>query len=155
MISASSLSEEQIGTIRAWAEAGAQLPEIQKQLQSELGLGATYMDTRFLILDLGIELQSEVVEEPEVAEADPADGGGAEDAVPAESASGGISVSLDEVTQPGATVSGRIKFSDGEQGTWMIDEMGRPGLETSKPDYEPSEEDMVAFEQELRRLLQG
>lgn len=152
MISASSLSEEQIGTIRAWAEGGAQLPEIQKQLQSELGLGATYMDTRFLILDLGIELQSEEVEEPEE---EPAEENTADEAASPEASIGAFSLTLDEVTRPGATVSGRVSFSDGEQGAWMIDEMGRPGLETSTPNYQPSEEDMVAFEQELRRLMEG
>ena len=66
-----------------------------------------------------------------------------------------MSVTLDEVTRPGAAVSGRIVFSDGEQGMWMIDQMGRPGLDTDTPGYRPSEEDLMAFEKELRRLLEG
>ncbi|MDE0825821.1 MAG: hypothetical protein OSA48_03325 [Akkermansiaceae bacterium] len=159
MISASQLSEEQIGQVREWAEGGDQLPEIQKKLVEVLGLSATYMDTRFLVLDLGIELKSEEPEpepEPEeekVAEENVAEG--AEAPTPAEGAGGEISVTLDSMTRPGAAVSGQITFSDGEKGMWMIDQEGRPGLDTQTQGYRPSEADLVAFEQELRRLLQG
>lgn len=122
---------------------------IQKRLGEEFGLSATYMDTRFLILDLGIELQVETVAEEESAEgeAEPA----AEAVAPAQP--GGIQVSLDEITKPGAMVSGRIVFSDGEKALWWIDQMGRPGLDADTAGYRPSEEDLMAFEMELRRLL--
>jgi hypothetical protein len=156
MISANQLSEEQIGQIRGWAEEGDQLSDIQKRLQEDLGLSATYLDTRFLVLDLAIELKVE--EEPEEEIVPPEDVVMDGEDVPAADAPapvGGLSVILDEVPRPGATVSGAITFSDGEKGVWMIDEMGRPGLETGTPGYQPCEEDMVAFEQELRRLLQG
>lgn len=147
MISAKQLSEEQIGKIRVWAEEGAQLADIQKKLQEELQLSATYMDTRFLILDLGIDLKVEVPEEEapeEEAAAEPEAG----------EVGGSFSVTLDEVVRAGAAVSGQITFSDGEKGLWMIDQTGRPGLDTDTPGYRPSEEDLVAFENELRRLLQ-
>lgn len=150
MISASQLSDEQTGQVRAWADEGAQLPDIQKKLQEEFGLSATYMDTRFLILDLGIELRKDE-EEAKPAEPDPL-----LDSEPEAPAAGGsVSVTLDEVTRAGSAVSGRITFSDGEKGLWMIDQMGRPGLDTDTPGYRPSEEDLKAFEEELRRLLQG
>ena len=87
---------------------------------------------------------AEASAEPSEPEADPAPGAG-----------GSVTVTLDEVTQPGAAVSGRVVFSDGEKGLWMIDQMGRPGLDTETAGYRPSEEDLVAFEQELRRLLEG
>lgn len=151
MISASQLNEEQIGQVRAWAEAGAQMSDIQKKLQEEFGLSATYMDTRLLILDLGIELRKD--DEGEAKGAEPE---AVIDPEPEPAAGGGrVSVTLDEVTRPGAAVSGRITFSDGEKGLWMIDQMGRPGLDTDTPGYRPSEEDLMAFEQELRRLLKG
>ena len=68
---------------------------------------------------------------------------------------GSVSVQLDQVTRPGAMVSGRITFSDGEQGMWWIDSTGRPGLDTETAGYRPSDADLMAFETELRRLLEG
>lgn len=153
MISVSQLSSEQIESIKSWAAEGAQMPEIQRRLSEELGMSATYMDTRFLILDLGIELQvdapeEEVQEDPEVQ---------VDDAVEPETlpGAGGVSVQLDQITKPGAMVSGRITFSDGEAGMWWIDSAGRPGLDTETPGYRPSDADLMAFETELRQLLEG
>ncbi len=150
MVSAKQLSEEQIGKIRVWAEEGAQLADIQKKLQEELQMSATYMDTRFLILDLGIELKVDAPEEEVVPEVPEVPG-----ELEAGEVGGSFSVTLDEVVRAGAAVSGRITFSDGEKGLWMIDQTGRPGLDTDTPGYRPSEEDLAAFENELRRLLQG
>lgn len=146
MISASQLTAEQVETIKGWAEAGEQMAGIQRRLGEEFGLSATYMDTRFLILDLGLELQDEGAgeeppePEPEVV-ADPA-------------ATGAVSVLLDEITKPGAVVSGRITFSDGERGLWWIDSTGRPGMDLDTAGYRPSEPDLMVFETELRRLLE-
>ena len=150
MVSAKQLSEEQIGKIRVWAEEGAQLADIQKKLEEELQMSATYMDTRFLILDLGIELKVDAPEEEVVPEVPEVPG-----ELEAGEVGGSFSVTLDEVVRAGAAVSGRITFSDGEKGLWMIDQTGRPGLDTDTPGYRPSEEDLAAFENELRRLLQG
>ena len=149
MISAKDLSSEQIETLTSWAVAGDQLPDIQGKLKTEFGLNATYMDTRFLVLDLGIELVSEEDDE-EAADAPDAD----EVLEKAATAGDGmVSVELDSVTRPGALVSGRITFSDGEKGAWFIDEMGRPGLDTDTPGYRPTEEDLIAFEKKLRDLM--
>lgn len=148
MISAKDLSSEQIASVTAWAAAGDQLPDIQGKLKEEFGFNATYMDTRFLVLDLGIELVVEAAEEENKPdEPDPAEG--------LEKAAGGgaVTVTLDQVTRPGAIVSGRITFSDGEKGQWFIDQMGRPGLDTDTPGYRPSEEDLVEFETQLRDLM--
>ena len=60
---------------------------------------------------------------------------------------------MDQVTRPGAMVSGRITFSDGEKGAWFIDQMGRPGLDTDTPGYRPTEEDLIEFEKQLRDLM--
>lgn len=153
MISASTLTTEQIETIKSWAAEGAQMADIQKRLDVEMGLSATYMDTRFLVLDLGIELQEETADdgapeetpvEPEVIASDVAPGD-----------TDGVVVEMDQVTKPGAMVSGRITFSDGESGMWWIDSTGRPGLDTTTPGYRPSDADLMVFETELRRLLQG
>ena len=49
--------------MRQWAEEGADLSDIQKRLKGELELNVTYMDTRLLVLDLGIEIKVEDTEE--------------------------------------------------------------------------------------------
>ena len=65
MFSVSDLSEEQISQIHAWVSDGAQMADVQKKLETEFGHIVTYMDTRFLSLDLGLEFHVEEVEEPE------------------------------------------------------------------------------------------
>jgi hypothetical protein len=149
MISAKDLSSEQIETVTSWATAGDQLPAIQGKLRTEFGLNATYMDTRFLVLDLGIELVSE---EDEEEAADAPDAAAVLEKAAA-AGDGTVSVELDSVTRPGAMVSGRITFSDGEKGAWFIDQMGRPGLDTDTPGYRPTEEDLIEFEKKLRELM--
>ena len=61
----SSLSDEQSAAVRQWAEEGADLAAIQKRLDEEFEVRLTFMDTRFLIADLGIELAEEEEPEPE------------------------------------------------------------------------------------------
>ena len=50
------LSEPQIAALRQWAADGATLSDIQTRLADEFDVHMSYMDVRFLILDLGIEL---------------------------------------------------------------------------------------------------
>ena len=152
MISSKDLSSEQIESLKAWAAAGDQLPAIQGKLKGEFGINATYMDTRFLVLDLGVELASEEEEEAKEASDEPA----ASEILETETAApgeGSVSVELDTVTRPGAIVSGRIVFSDGEKAAWFIDQMGRPGLDTDTPGYRPTNEDLDEFEKQLRDLM--
>jgi len=65
MFSSSQLNDDQKSLIETWASAGDQLDDIQKKLREECSLSLTYMETRFLILDLNIDLQSEEDPEPE------------------------------------------------------------------------------------------
>jgi len=79
MFSASDLSEEQVGMIRSWVSEGAQMADVQKRLMDDFGLNVTYMDTRFLSLDLELEYIVEEKPEPEPepepeAQADRSDG---------------------------------------------------------------------------------
>ena len=163
MISASDLSEEQIATIKKWVADGDQMADVQKKLKEEFDLNATYMDTRFLSLDLELDFHSDEPEEVEVipeAEAapapaptpmsplDPAAGGVMPPA-------GGVSATLDQVARPGAMVSGTVTFSDGMKALWLIDEMGRPSIDPDQPGYTPSEADLMSFQKELQGLLDG
>ncbi len=68
---------------------------------------------------------------------------------------GGVTVDVDGITLiPGAIASGKVTFSDGVTGKWIVDNQGRPGFtEISQPGYRPSREDAEAFMQELDAAL--
>ena len=143
MFSTKQLSKEQIASIKSWAAEGAQLPDIQLRMKEEFGISVTYMDTRFAILDLGIELIEEKKEEP-VAEIKDAP-------VP----TGEVTVTMDSVALPGAIVSGKVVFSDGESALWMLDQTGRPSLDPTTPGYQPNQEDIMEFQKQLRALIES
>ena len=145
MFSSSQLSDDQKNAIRQWAEDGAQMAEIQKRMNDLWQIRVTYMDTRFLILDLGITLKTEVKEEPKKEE--PAD------MMDPDAETGGVSVSRDEIVIPGMMFSGKVQFSDGEKALWYVDESGRLGLDPDTPGYRPTQDDILAFQTQLKQLL--
>lgn len=144
MFSASKLSPDQIDALRQCAAAGGTMSDLQKLLKESFGISITYMDTRFLILDLGIELIPETKAEPDKSEPEK----------PAPVPTGTVSVTMDSLALPGAMVSGKVTFSDGESAIWMLDQMGRMGLDSDTPGYRPSPEDITEFQAQLRALLQ-
>lgn len=145
MFSSKKLSPEQIESLRQLAAKGGTLPDIQRHLKEEHGISITYMDTRFLILDLGIQLLEESKPEPAKEEATTT-------AAPA--GDGKVSVTLDQITLPGALISGKVTFSDGETAIWMLDSNGRPGLDPDTAGYRPTQEDVLEFQTQLRALIQ-
>jgi hypothetical protein len=74
----------------------------------------------------------------------------------APAATGEVVLDVDGVTLiPGAIASGKVTFSDGVTGKWIIDHQGRPGFtEISKPGYRPSPEDAQSFMRQLEAELQ-
>lgn len=142
MFSSKQLSEEQIAEIKGWAESGAQLADIQLRMREQMKFPITYMDTRFLILDLGIELVEEAKESPAPEISDKP--------VP----TGKTTATMDSVALPGALVSGRVTFSDGETAIWKLDQTGRPSLNPNTPGYQPSQEDIMEFQTQLRDLIE-
>jgi len=162
MFSASQLSEDQKEQLRQWAAEGDSIADLQKRMREEMNLGVTYMDARFVVLDLGIEivdekaLATEAAKAAEAAKEEPQDGGEVREAeveVEPPLAGGGISVTMDQVAMPGALVSGKVTFSDGEKAVWMLDEYGRPGLDPETPGYRPAKEDIEAFQKQLTTLV--
>jgi hypothetical protein len=143
MFSPKQLSGEQITAIQSWAAGGAQLPDIQLRMKEDFGFSLTYMDTRFLVLDLGIEMIVEKMEEP------------AAEIKQAPIPTGAVSVTMDAIAVPGAIVSGKVVFSDGEAGIWMLDQTGRPALDPDTPGYAPSREDVMEFQKQLRVLIES
>lgn len=142
MFSASKLTPEQKDALKQWAAEGASMSDLQRHLKDDFGHTLTYMDTRFLILDLGIEL----IEEPKVEPV--------EEIKPALVPTGYVTTTMDTLTLPGAMVSGKVTFSDGETGVWMLDQTGRPGLDPDTPGYRPTAEDIQDFQKQLRDLIQ-
>lgn len=143
MFSAKQLSDDQLAAIHSWAVGGAQLPDIQLRMREDFSLSLTYMDTRLLVLDLGIEL---VVEKKDVSVAE---------VKSAPLPTGFVSVTMDEIALPSAIVSGKVVFSDGESGVWMLDQTGRPSLDPDTLGYSPSREDLMEFKKQLRTLIES
>ncbi len=182
--------------VRQWAAEGAGLSEIQRRIKDEFGISMTYMDVRFMMLDL----HADVKDKPEPKEqgsgvrgqgsgnrnqgsgtsdqgagardqgseddnqtVKPSNGQTAEDDeseadgyTPPGMDGGNVTVELDRVVRAGAIASGSVTFSDGVTGSWYVDQMGRLGItKVSKPGYQPSREDIEAFQMELQAKLAG
>jgi hypothetical protein len=152
------LSEEQRQRVSVWILEGAKLSEIQKRLLSEFKLKFTYMEVRFLVDDL--KLTPKDPEPPKAvappvatpakltAEKNPAPEG----TLPAS----GVSVSVDQIAKPGAIVSGKVTFSDGQTADWILDQTGRLGVVPKQAGYKPSAADVqdfqLALQQEVAKL---
>lgn len=150
MISSSQLSDEQKQALARWAEEGASIADLQRRMKDEFSLSATYMDTRFLVLDLGLSIREA---EPDKESEEPAEKDPVPEQEPSPSETDGVSVRVDEIAVPGALVSGKVVFSDGEKAIWMLDQMGRPSLDPDTAGYRPSEEDVMDFQVKLRDIL--
>lgn len=142
MFSASQLTPPQKDALKQWAAEGATMSDLQSHLKEDFGHALTYMDTRFLILDLGIELIETPKAEPKKEEK------------PAPIPTGHVSTTMDSLTLPGAMVSGKVTFSDGETAVWLLDQNGRPSLDPDTSGYRPSQDDIMAFQTQLRDLIQ-
>jgi hypothetical protein len=169
------LTPEQKAAVSTWVAAGDSLYTVQKKLSDEFKVSMTYMDVRFLVDDLNLQLKDPApkADANDVGKAAPAPekkgfiekakeklglGDNADAAADeADAAAGAVRVAVDKVTLiPNAMASGTVTFSDGVTGKWVVDNQGRPGLmEVSQPGYRPSPADAQAFMQELSLALQG
>lgn len=148
------LTAEQEKLVAGWITEGATLADVQRRLKDECALALTYMDVRFLVDDLKLQLKeqpkaSETVDRLAAAKQE------GEEARAGGPAPGGVSVTMDTITKPHALASGRVTFSDGETAEWMLDQTGRLGLNPSKPGYRPTQQDIMDFQAELQRVAQG
>jgi len=158
MFESMNLTEEQRQRVSAWILEGAKLSEIQNRLLSEFKLKFTYMEVRFLVDDL--KLTPKDPEPPKVVAppaADPAKltvekNPAPEGTLPAS----GVSVSVDQIAKPGAIVSGKVTFSDGQTADWILDQTGRLGVVPKQAGYKPSAADVqefqIALQQEVAKL---
>ena len=158
------LDEAQRQQVAKWIEEGLKLSEIQSKLASQFGVRMTYMEVRFLIDDL--KLKPKDKEPPPAPVLPKATGAGTgapgkqpvplpdEEADFADEPGGAnVSVSVDQVTRPGALVSGKVTFSDGQSADWYLDQTGRLGVVAKQQGYKPSQTDLMAFQAELQNQL--
>jgi len=169
------LTPEQKQAVSQWVAAGDNLYAVQKKLAEHFKVSMTYMDVRFLVDDLNLELKdaapkadaSDVSKGPAKAApapaAAPSDPGAdlAEEPLADDAGlpppAGGVRVTVDKMNlNPHAMATGTVTFPDGVTGKWLVDLQGRPGLtEVSKPGYRPNAVDAQLFMQELSMALQG
>ena len=124
---------------------------------SEFGLKLTYMEVRFLVDDLKLTPKDpeppKVVAPPTAAPKAPADATLSPEPAPLP---GGVSVSVDQLTKPGAMISGKVTFSDGQIADWYLDQTGRLGVVPKQQGYKPSAADVqdfqLALQQEVAKL---
>jgi len=158
------LDDAQRDKVSQWIEQGLKLSEIQDKLGSDLGLRLTYMEVRFLIDDLGVKLKDKPKEAAPAelgapkppgaaAAASAAAKPGAPAPPPPSAQTGGVLLTVDQITRPGALVSGKVKFTDGKSADWYLDQMGRLGFAPQEKGYRPSEEDLMDFQVELQNQL--
>ncbi len=141
------LNDEQKREVTQWIEGGAKLSEVQQRLAEEFGIRLTYMEARFLVDDLSL-VPKELVEEkkPEATEAEAPE--------PPQPPATGLRVDVDAIMRPGALISGKVTFSDGETADWSLDQSGRFGMVPKTEGYRPSQADLTDFRKALERELQ-
>ncbi|MGC8830378.1 MAG: hypothetical protein ACP5MG_04735 [Verrucomicrobiia bacterium] len=152
------LDEEKKQKVIGWIKEGRKLSEIQNLLASEFGIRLTYMEVRLLVDDLNVmPVDTEPEKEKPLGSGKQKSEKSANNKVDNDAENTevltDVSVTVDDVTRPGAVMSGRVRFSDGVSGEWYFDEMGRLGLITSRKDYRPSEQDLRKFQIELQNQL--
>lgn len=148
------LDDAQKQRVGKWLEEGLKLSEVQSKINSEFGLSMTYMEVRFLLDDLGVKPKDKPPEPtPEPQGAPPPPPPGELQPAPSAGGPGGVQVGVDQVTRPGALVSGKVTFSDGKQADWYLDQMGRLGVIPKEEGYKPSQDDIAQFQTTLQNEL--
>ena len=157
------LDEAQRKTVAEWIGQGLKLSEIQTRLASDLGLTMTYMQVRLLVDDLKLTPKDpEPTKAVESVLSAPDVSGRPAPRPPAPAMSkpgqppigqGRVSVSVDQLARPGALVSGKVTFSDGNTAAWQLDQAGRLGLVPQQPGYRPPDSDVEQFQMALETEL--
>ena len=145
------LDDKQRQAVATWINDGLKLSDIQKRLESDFGFRVTYLEVRLLVDDLKLQPKDPPPPPKPVAPVTP---------VPLEEVpaglpgTAGVSVTVDQLTKPGALVSGKAKFSDGKSADWFLDQTGRLGLAPAEKGYKPPAADMQEFQIALQAELQ-
>lgn len=155
------LTDAQKAEVAKWIQQGAKIAEVQTRLSSELGIRLTYMEVRFLVDDLKlkpVDPEPPKAPEPSPAAQAPVNLPSAPPATAPEPTGqpplgGSVSVTVDQIARPGALVSGKVTFSDGQKAAWTLDQMGRLGLAADQKGYRPTAADVEQFQLALQNEL--
>jgi len=166
------LTDLQKEKVKQWVSEGVSLSDIQKNIASEFDIKLTFMDVRFLVLDLDVEIKDTKSKRPvekvapppapttpipevkKTSEQQQPAGPYATPPQPPTHTITDVSVTLDTIIRPGYLISGTVTFTDGVSATWGLTQAGQLALDASQDGYQPSPEDIQAFQQELRKLLE-
>ena len=151
------LSDVQKAAVTQWIQEGHSLADVQRSLREDYEISMTYMDVRFLVDDLDIEVVEEEPEPPEFSEVDAEKNATAEPAeteLVDEGGNGAVTVDVDAIMRPGSLVSGTVVFSDGVSLAWQLSAAGQLGLIPGEdPEYRPSPDDLQSFQSQLEEVL--
>jgi hypothetical protein len=167
------LDDAQRKKVATWIDEGLKLSDIQKRINSELGLTLTYMEVRLLVDDLKLVPKDPIPPPEPPAPEPPATPTGPSSSAKPSATTGGeaaslkspmepkgggllggrVTVGVDTVARPGAMVSGNVTFSDGQKATWYLDQFGRLGVSAEKQGYKPLPADLESFQTELEKEL--
>ena len=149
------LSDSQKEVISGWVADGFKLGDIQRRLGEAFGISLTYMETRFLLDDLNLDL----ISQPKTVDSELSqavrEGEEGEDFAAPTPERGKVMVSLHRINRPGAVAGGKVTFSDGNTAEWALDQIGRLVLNAEKDGYQPTEGDLEKFQKELSAILQN
>ena len=140
-------NEERKEVVRKLLKEGRTLSEIQDFLRTEKNDSITYMELRLLLSEMpDVKLPEKEAPKAPTLPPEPKPAAG--------TASGKLSISVDQVPAPGAMLSGYARFSSGAKGHWFLDDMGRLAVEPELGSSKPTQKDMQEFTAELKRMLQ-
>ena len=138
-------SEEQVQQLQQWVSEIQSVSELQTKINASFNTHLTYLEVRFLLDDLQLELKKKETQVD--AEGDQAD---SKPAVPSDD---GVQVQVDPVTRPGMIFNGNVRFSDGQGASWGLDQFGRISLKPEQEGYKPSQADIARFQELLQQQL--
>ena len=141
-------SQEQIAQMHEWVKQIHSISEFQSKLNTAFDMHLTYLETRFLMDDLDLQLASEPKDK-----VNPQEDTEMKEAQIPEAIGGSVQVDIDPVTRPGMVFNGSVTFSDGQKGFWSLDQLGRISLKPAQQGYRPSQEDVTAFQESLQQQL--
>ncbi len=145
------LTQEQQDKVRNWAAAGASLSEIQSLLAEEFSIHLSYMDTRFLVIDLNAQIKDKAAPAEKKPDEPAEDGADALESEPLP-ADGGVEVEISPIARPGFALAGSVVFPDGMKADWGFTNDGRFSLDPQTAGYRPTAEDLRKFQTKLREL---
>lgn len=146
------LSNEQKEQLSKWLAQGLSLSDVQKQIEAEWDMRVTYMELRFWLDDLELEV-AERRDAPGSDQVQPDSEKAPSTKEDALAPTGEVELQVDSLVRPGALVSGSVSFSDGQKAQWQLDQLGRLALNPDQAGYQPSSEDIAAFQAQLQDKL--